>query len=119
MSIPPERMFIPVEEVFAEWEKDPAYRAAYDALVEQFSLVSAILSARLNANMTQEEVAKAMGIALNAYHRLEGCNPLPSTRTLQRFAKATGTRLKIAFTPLPSSEPNASATAKRSTSRAK
>lgn len=96
-----ERKFIPVEEVFAEWEKDPEYRAAYDALEEEFALASALIEARSRAQMTQEQVAKAMGTTQAAVARLEGCNPLPSTRTLQRFAKATGNRLSITFEPLP------------------
>lgn len=96
-----ERKFIPVEEVFAEWEKDPEYCAAYDALEEEFALASALIEARSRAQMTQDQVAKAMGTTQAAVARLEGCNPLPSTRTLQRFAKATGTRLNITFEPLP------------------
>ena len=31
--------------------------------------------------------------------RLEGGRAKPSIRTLQRFAKATGTRLRISFVP--------------------
>ena len=36
------RRFIPVEEAFREWAKDPEYQAAYDALEEEFSLASLI-----------------------------------------------------------------------------
>jgi hypothetical protein len=32
-------------------------------------------------------------------HRAPGRRPRPSTRTLERFAKATGTRLRIRFVP--------------------
>ncbi len=35
------RKFIPVEESFRQWRKDPRYKAAYDALGEEFSLASA------------------------------------------------------------------------------
>ena len=35
-----------------------------------------------------------------AIARLENASSLPSTRTLKRFAKATGHRLKISFEPL-------------------
>lgn len=101
MKKQPERKFIPVEDVFAEWEKDPAYRAAYDALEEEFSLVSAMIEARKRAKMTQEQVAQAMGTTQAAVARLESGRPLPSTRTLQRFAKATGNKLRISFEPPP------------------
>lgn len=91
------RKFIPVEEAFTEWRKDPAYVAAYDALEEEFALADALIKARSAADMTQLEVAKAMGTTQAVVARLEGGRAMPSTRTLQRFAAATGTRLRISF----------------------
>ncbi len=93
------RKFIPVEESFARWREDPAYRAAYDALEEEFTLVRALIEARASAGLTQEEVARRMGTTQAVIARLEGGRVRPSTRTLERFAKATGTRLKISFEP--------------------
>lgn len=93
------RKFIPVEESFAQWREDPAYRAAYDALEEEFTLVRALIEARASAGLTQEEVARRMGTTQAVIARLEGGRVRPSTRTLERFAKATGTRLKISFEP--------------------
>ncbi len=49
--------------------------------------------------MTQQQVADAMGTTQAVIARLEGGRNLPSTRTLQRLAKATGTRLRITFEP--------------------
>ena len=91
------RKFIPVEEIFQEWRKDPEYVAAYDALEEEFALAEALIKARSIADMTQEDVAKAMGTTQAAVARLESGRSRPSTRTLRRFAEATGTRLKISF----------------------
>ena len=93
------RKFIPVEEAFAEWRKDPEYMAEYDALEEEFALASALIRARGEADMTQEDVAKAMGTTQAVVARLESGRAMPSTRTLQRFAKATGMRLRISFEP--------------------
>ena len=93
------RKFIPVEEVAKEWFKDPGFRAAYDALEEEFALASALIEARARAGLTQEEVARRMGTTQAAVARLEGGRTKPSTRTLERFAKATGTRLRIRFEP--------------------
>ena len=94
------RKFIPVEELFAEWEKDPKFREAYDALEEEFALASALIDARAQAEMTQEQVAQAMGTTQAVVARLESGKTMPSTRTLERFAKATGTRLRIRFEPV-------------------
>jgi ribosome-binding protein aMBF1 (putative translation factor) len=89
--------FIPVEESFAHWKKDPTYVAAYDALEGEFALASAMIKARGDAEMTQEQVAQAMGTTQAVVARLESGKVLPSTRTLERFAKATRTRLRISF----------------------
>jgi len=47
--------------------------------------------------LTQEELARRMGTSQGAIARLESGRYLPSSRTLQRFAEATGTRLRISF----------------------
>jgi ribosome-binding protein aMBF1 (putative translation factor) len=91
--------FIPVEESFKEWKKNPKYVAAYDALESEFALASAMIKARAEADMTQEQVAMAMGTTQAVVARLESGKVLPSTRTLERFANATKTRLRISFAP--------------------
>ncbi len=91
------RKMIPAAEAFAEWRKDPEYVAAYEALEEEFTLADALIRARSDADMTQEQVARAMGTTQAAVARLESGRAMPSTRTLQRFAEATGTRLRIRF----------------------
>jgi transcriptional regulator with XRE-family HTH domain len=42
-----------------------------------------------------------MGTKQEVVARWEGGKVLPSTRTLTRLAKATGTTLRISFTPVP------------------
>jgi ribosome-binding protein aMBF1 (putative translation factor) len=91
------RKFIPAEESFNQWKRDPKYVAAYDALEKEFAIASAMIKARAGADMTQEQVAKAMGTTQAVIARLESGKVLPSTRTLERFAKATRTRLRISF----------------------
>lgn len=104
------RKFIPVNESFEGWRKDPEYLVAYDALEDEFSLVHAIINARVSAGLTQDQVAQRMGTTQAAISRLEGGRVRPSAQTLKRFAKATGTRIKISFEP----EPPAQAPRKRS-----
>jgi len=97
------RKFIPAEEIFAQLRKDPEYVAAYDALEKEFALASSLIKARGDADMTQEQVAKAMGTTQAVVARLESGRTRPSTRTLDRFAKATHSRLRITFEPEPKS----------------
>jgi len=94
-----ERMFIPVEESFAKWHKDPAYMKEYNALEEEFALADAFIKARAEARLTQQQVARKMRTTQAVIARLESGRFKPSTRTLERFAKATGTKLRIAFEP--------------------
>ncbi len=93
------RKLIPANEAFAKWRGDPEYQAAYDALEEEFALVDALIEARVKAGLTQAQVAQRMGTTQAVVARLEGGRARPSTRTLERFAKATGTSLKISFEP--------------------
>jgi len=49
---PMKQKFIPVEESFKQWKKDPKYVAAYHALDAEFALASAMIKARTGADMT-------------------------------------------------------------------
>lgn len=40
------RKFIPAEESFKRWRKNPKYVAAYDALEEEFALASVLIKTR-------------------------------------------------------------------------
>ena len=93
------RKSIPVTEAAKEWLKNPEFRAAYDALEEEFALAQALIKARADADMTQEQVAREMGTTQAVVARLESGRSMPSTRTLQRYAAATRTRLRISFEP--------------------
>ena len=88
---------IRVDELHEKWLRDPEYRAAYEALDEEFSLASALIFARASAGLTQEQVAQRMNTTQAVVARLESGRVKPSTRTLERFAQATGTKLKISF----------------------
>ncbi|MBZ9708438.1 helix-turn-helix domain-containing protein [Mesorhizobium sp. ESP7-2] len=93
------RKAISVEDAAKEWFKDPQFVLEYDALEEEFAIAEALIRARGDADMTQEQVAAAMGTTQAVIARLESGRNMPSTRTLQRFAKATGSKLRISFEP--------------------
>mgnify|MGYP003623010170 CR=1 FL=1 len=92
---------IRVDDLHKGWMKDPKYRREYEALDEEFSLVTALIDARTRAGLTQEQVAQRMKTTQAVIARLEGGGSKPSTRTLERYAEATGSRLKITFEPEP------------------
>ncbi|HPF59795.1 MAG TPA: helix-turn-helix transcriptional regulator [Candidatus Competibacteraceae bacterium] len=88
-----------VNELHTQWMQDLEYQAAYDKPEGGFALASALIEARASAGITQEELARRMETTQSAVARLEGGRSQPSTRTLEKIAKATGTRLKISFEP--------------------
>jgi len=90
-----------VKDLHAEWMKDPEYRREFDALETEFAVARAMIEARARAGLTQEELARRMETSQSAIARLESGRSLPSARTLERFAKATGTHLRIVFEPAP------------------
>lgn len=90
---------IRVDDTNKDWMKEPNYRREYEALGEEFSLVAALIEARTRAGLTQEQVAQRMKTTQAVIARLEGGGSRPSTRTLERYAAATGSRLKISFEP--------------------
>jgi ribosome-binding protein aMBF1 (putative translation factor) len=90
---------IRVDDLHDNWMKDAKYRREYEALEEEFSLVAALIEARTRAGLTQEQVARRMKTTQAVIARLEGGGSKPSTRTLERYAEATGSRLRITFEP--------------------
>lgn len=86
-----------VKDLHRRWTKDPAYRAAYDALNEEFQLARVLIEARARAGLTQTQLARRMKTSQSYVARIEGGKVRPSTDALERFAQATGTRLRITF----------------------
>jgi ribosome-binding protein aMBF1 (putative translation factor) len=89
-----------IKDLHKAWMKDATYRKEYDALEEEFTVMAAIAKARRRAGLSQVELARRMKTTQSTVARLESGRGQPSTRTLVRFAKATGHRLKISFQPM-------------------
>ncbi len=91
---------IPIERAFKEWRKDPDYVREFKSLEDEFALAQLFISARGAAGLTQQELAEKMKTSQAYIARLESGREKPSTRTLNRFAKATGHRVVIEFEPV-------------------
>jgi ribosome-binding protein aMBF1 (putative translation factor) len=89
-----------IRDEHGEWIEGSAYRKAYAALADELDLAAVVvIEARMRAGLSQAALAKRIGTKQPAIARIEG-GQLPSTATLQRIAKATGTRLRIALEPV-------------------
>lgn len=84
-----------VDELKKELMQDAEFKQAYEALEEEFSIASALIEARRNAGLSQEQVAKIMGTTQSVVARIESGRPLPSLRTLMRYAVAVDRKLEI------------------------
>ena len=88
-------MTIPFDVIKAELLADPEVQREYDALAPEFEFSAELLRARLRAGLSQAELAERMGTSQSAIARLESGQTLPSTKTLLRFAEATGSRIQV------------------------
>ena len=88
---------MPVDNLIDEWMQDTEFKAEYDALEAEFDLARALIDARSNCQLTQEQIAERMGTSRTTVARLESGKANPSLKTLQRYADATGSKLEIRF----------------------
>jgi DNA-binding XRE family transcriptional regulator len=85
----------------AEFKKrlmaNPEFRAEYDKADAEFAVIEALVKARMEAGLTQTELAERIGTTQSAVARLEGGGVSPSLSTLRRYAEATGARLQVSL----------------------
>jgi DNA-binding XRE family transcriptional regulator len=81
------------------WLRDPEVRTEYDALEEEFALARELILARSRAGLSQAEVARRMGTTQSTVARLEGGRAKPTLLTVERYAKATGSRAVVRLVP--------------------
>ena len=79
--------------------KRPGVKAAYAAQEAEFVLLDALLKARIDAGLSQSEVAERMGTRQTAISRLESSltseKHSPSVATLRKYAAACGKTIVI------------------------
>ena len=90
-----------LEDLKREVLADPATRAEYDALADEYAIARELIAARARAGMSQAEVAERMGTTQSVVARLESGRRLPSMRTVERFAQAVGGHLVLRIEPGP------------------
>jgi len=88
-----------LEELKQTMLQDPATKAEYDALEQEFDTARELIAARARAGITQAELAQRMGTTQSVIARLEGGKRQPSMRTVQRYAEATGCRAVVRLEP--------------------
>ena len=88
-------MTIPYEVFKARMLANPDVKREYDALAPAFEIAAELLRARTRTGLSQAELAARMGTSQSAIARMESGEALPSTKTLLRFAEATGSKVEL------------------------
>jgi ribosome-binding protein aMBF1 (putative translation factor) len=86
-----------------EWKQEPEFKAAYDELETEYTLLRELLLARQRSGLTQAEVAEKMGTKPPAVTRLETAlsdnRHSPTIATLKKYAQAVGCKLEVHLVP--------------------
>jgi transcriptional regulator with XRE-family HTH domain len=95
-----------IDDLHKKWLKErPGYAKAVAELEGEFQLASQFIGARARAGLTQEQLAARMKTTRTVISRLESGRMKPSTRTLEKFAQATGHKLRITLEPAETRRP--------------
>lgn len=69
-------------------EEDNELRREYDALQTEYELIEKLIKARLEANLTQKELAQKCGMKQSNISRLESGKSNPTIRFLEKLANS-------------------------------
>jgi len=85
------------EVIAGEGANDSYLTSNYDRLEPEFALARELVVARAKARLSQAQVARRMGTSQSAVARMESGHKMPSTASLQKYARAVGRELLIAL----------------------
>lgn len=88
-----------LEELKKEHLSNPYVKAEYDALEPEFQVIRAMIEARREQHLTQQQLADQTGIDRADISKLENGNANPSLKLLKRLAEGLGMNVKIEFVP--------------------
>ena len=77
----------------------PSVKAEYDRLGPVYALVGAMVDARHDAGLTQQQLAGRMGTTQSVIARLENAHHMPSLDMVIRYAAAVGRRIQFDLVP--------------------
>jgi len=77
--------------------QDPAFREEHDATRAEFDVTRALIAARIDAGLTQKELAEKSGIRQSNISRIENGMCSPTIATLQALADGLGRKLTVNF----------------------
>jgi len=85
-------------EAKAELLKDPELVKELEKNEAEYQLIKEIIQARLEQNLTQNDLAQLIGTRQSNISRLENGNANPSLEFLEKIASALGKKIEIHLT---------------------
>jgi DNA-binding XRE family transcriptional regulator len=85
------------DEVKAGLLKNPEFAAEVKKLEPEYQIINQVIKARIEQNMTQEDLARKVGTKQSNISRLEKGNANPSLQFLKKIADSLGKELLISF----------------------
>lgn len=79
--------------------QNPEVKEEYDALEPEYDIIQAMISARVDQNITQKELSARTGITQADISRIENGTRNPSLSMVKRLAEGLGMQLKLEFVP--------------------
>lgn len=76
---------------------DKKVAAAYEELEPEYQLICAMIEARQEKNISQQQLADAIGIDRADISKIENGNANPSLKTIKRVAEGLGKKVEIRF----------------------
>jgi transcriptional regulator with XRE-family HTH domain len=74
---------------------DPEFREVYERERARYELRNALIKARVDAGLTQKELAERLGVSQPVIARLESGGRFPNVETLMRLAAVLGVAIVI------------------------
>ena len=79
--------------------ENPNVKKTYEDLQPEFAIARAIIEARINKKVTQQELARRMGTGQAVVSRLETASASPTFSLIKRLANALNLKVELRFTP--------------------
>lgn len=84
------------DDIHSKWMKNHKYRKEYDALEFEFSLIRAIIEARIKRGVTQKILAEKMGTKQSSIARFESGVYNPTLAFVQKLVNALDIKIQVA-----------------------
>ena len=91
-----QKKFNTFREIHGKMFKDKSYKQAYEDLDLEFSLISALIDARIKKGLTQTKLAEKAGTKQSSIARFESGSYNPTLAFVQKLAGALNIKIQLA-----------------------